>query len=178
MHRSRRRIHLNWRSMLVRILVTALALVVVTFLVPRVQFVDKTVVAIVITALALGLINAIVKPILEFATLSFIFVTYGLIVVILNAISLYLLQWLLPEFYSVHSIFWALVAGALLGIMTSFLESLFGLDRPILETDDPLRKAVAQGTSQPIVQQLVYQAESDLSGESSHAAEATPKPEA
>jgi putative membrane protein len=116
---------------LVRILVNALALLVITVL-PDIHFVEPTVLRVLFVALILGVLNAFVKPIVQFLTLRFIFITFGFAVVIINAIMLLLLNVVVSNMFAVESLVWALVAGALMGLITGFLENLFGLQIPIL----------------------------------------------
>ena len=121
----------NWRMLLVRTLVNALALLVITIL-PDIHFVDPTVLRVLFVALILGVLNAFVKPIIQFLTLRFIFITYGFAVVIINAIMLWLLNVLLPNIFNVDRLIWALIAGALFGLISSFFENLLGLQVPII----------------------------------------------
>ena len=137
----------NWRALLVRILVNALTLIITVTVTPTMGFVAPTIWKIVLLAIALGLINALVKPIIQFLTLSYIFATYGLVVVFINTIILYLLSWLLPGYFHVDNILWALLGGAIMGVVAGFLESLFGLTLPIVDEEsisEPMRKAAEQ----------------------------------
>jgi hypothetical protein len=76
----------NWRFLLVRILVNAIALAVTAAVVPKIYFVDKSVGNWLLMAVTLGVLNALLKPILQFLTLQFIFVTYGLVMVLVNSL--------------------------------------------------------------------------------------------
>ena len=134
----------NWRALLVRILINAVLLAVVALLLPNIYFVEVTVWNMLFMSIALGILNAIIKPILQFLTLSFIFTTYGLVVVLINAVILWFLSFLFPDRFAVHSILAALIGGALIGILGSFFESLFGLSPPIVpdeQNESRLRKA-------------------------------------
>jgi putative membrane protein len=136
----------NWRILLVRILVNAVTLVVLAIL-PGIKFVDPSLVKLLLMALVLGLINAFVKPILQFLTLSFLFVTYGFVLILINAVVLLLLARLFQS-YQVASIWAALLGGALIGLISSFLESLFGVAPPILPEKPPeLKRQIAASQS-------------------------------
>ncbi len=138
----------NWRYLLVRLLVSALALIVTTALLPNIYFKDYTLRNIIVVTLGLSILNALIKPILQFLTLSFIFATYGLVVALINGILLYLLSYFFPERFVVDSFFWAIVGGVLLGLMGSFFESLLGLTVPIVPEDRPeLRQQLARQTT-------------------------------
>lgn len=122
----------NWRMILVRILINALALILVALLVPKIYFVDKTLLSVLVVALGLGILNALVKPIIQFLTLQFIFVTLGFVVILINTIMLWLLSVIFDQRFAIDGFIWAFVGGALMGILTTLLESLLGLNVPIV----------------------------------------------
>jgi putative membrane protein len=122
----------NWRFLLVRILVNALALAITAAVMPKIYFVDKSVWSWLLMAVTLGILNALLKPLLQFLTLQFIFVTYGLVIVLVNSLILWLLSLLFPERFAVDNLLWALAGGLVLGLLSSFLESLLGLTMPIV----------------------------------------------
>jgi putative membrane protein len=126
----------NWRFLLVRILVNAIALAVTVAIVPKIGFVDTSIRNWLFMAIMLGVLNALVKPLLQFLTLQFIFVTFGLVLVIVNALILMLLSLMFPNQFAVDSILWAFVGGLVLGLVSSFFESLLGLTMPIVP-DEP-----------------------------------------
>ena len=139
----------NWRILLVRILVNAVTLVVLAIL-PGITFVDPSLGKLLLMALVLGLINAFIKPILQFLTLSFLFVTYGFVLILINALVLILLARLFQS-YQIASIWAALLGGALIGLISSFLESLFGVAPPILPEKPPeLKRQIAASQSSPV----------------------------
>jgi putative membrane protein len=133
----------NWRFLLVRILVNAIALAITVAIVPKIDFVDATIRNWLFMAIMLGVLNALVKPLLQFLTLQFIFVTFGLVLVIVNALILMLLSLLFPNQFEVSSIWWALLGGLVLGVVSSFFESLLGLTMPVVPDEpDALRRHV------------------------------------
>jgi putative membrane protein len=137
--------HFNWRMLLMRILVNALALLITGLLVPTMDLVDATFLNWFLLAALLGVFNAVVKPIIQFATLRFIFATYGLVVVLINAAVLLLISWVFPGLFQIGNLLWALVAGALIGLVSAFLENLFGLTPPILSEKYPeLRRRIRE----------------------------------
>jgi putative membrane protein len=125
----------NWRFLLVRILVNAIALAITAAIVPKIYFVDKSIWSWLLMAITLGVLNALVKPVLQTLTLQFIFVTFGLVVVLMNALILLLLSALFPARFAVDNVLWALVGGLVLGLLSSFLESLLGLTLPIISDE-------------------------------------------
>lgn len=137
MNRDRFFRQFNWRFLLVRILVNALALAFTAAVLPEIYFVDRSIWNWLLMALSLGLLNALLKPLLQFLTLQFIFVTFGLVVVLVNALLLWLLSRLFPNRFAVESLLWLLVGGLVLGLFSSFLESLLGLTMPVVYDEPP-----------------------------------------
>ncbi len=138
----------NWRMLLVRIVVNALALLITAALVPSIYFVERNLRSWLLLAIGLGILNALIKPIIQFLTLRFIFATYGVVVALINAILLFLLALLLPNRFEVDGIFWALVGGAVLGIVSAVFENLLGLTPPIVSEKYPeLRRRIQERQS-------------------------------
>ncbi len=127
----------NWRMLLMRMVVNALALLITAALVPDIYFVNRTFLAWIVMAIALGVLNALIKPLIQFATLRFIFATYGLVLVFINTILLLLMAWLFPAHFEVTGAFWALVGGAVIGISSAVLENLLGITPPIVSEKYP-----------------------------------------
>ncbi len=128
----------NWRMLLMRIVINALALLITTGLVPNIYFVDRTIGTWLLLAIFLGILNAFVKPIIQFLTLRFIFATYGLVVALINGVLLLLLELLFPTRFYVEGIFiWPLIGGAVIGIISAVLENLLGLTPPIVSEKYP-----------------------------------------
>jgi putative membrane protein len=126
----------NPRFFLVRFLVNAIAVAITAAVTPKIYFVDKSVWSWLLITVMLGLLNALLKPILQFLTLQFIFVTYGLVIVLVNTLILVLLSFLFPARFAVDNLLWALVGGLVLGLLSSFLESLLGLTMPIVPEEE------------------------------------------
>jgi putative membrane protein len=135
----------NWRFLLVRFLVNAIAVAITAAVSPKIYFVDKSVWSWLLITVMLGILNALLKPILQFLTLQFIVVTYGLVVVLVNTLILWLLSLLFPARFAVDNLLWALVGGLILGLLSSFLESLLGLTMPIVpEEETALRRQLEE----------------------------------
>jgi putative membrane protein len=127
----------NWRMLLMRLVVNMLALLFTVLVTPKVFFVDRGLGAWLLMAVTLGILNTLIKPIIQFLTLRFIFITSGMVLILINAVLLYLLSWLLPDQFGVDSLLWAFVAGAVLGLTSAFLENLLGLTPPIVSDKYP-----------------------------------------
>lgn len=114
-------------KLLLRILLSALAVVVLAQILPGVG-VDSYWTAILV-AVVLSLLNFIVKPILIILTLPVTILTLGLFLLIINAIIILLADYLVTGF-SVNGIWWALLFSLLLSFLQSILYSLLKEDKP------------------------------------------------
>ena len=124
---------LNWKLIIAHIFVNALAIAFV-WLVPGITLTHPTspLISLLILGVAFGLLNAFVKRIIQFVTLPFLFVSFGLVVVLINMLLLRLLQ-RLTDFIIIQD-FWALLVGAVvLGAAVLVMENLFGITPPIID---------------------------------------------
>ena len=127
----------NWRFLLVRIMVNAFALAFTALVTPKIYFVDRSFLNWLLMALMLGVLNALLKPVLQFLTLQFLFVTYGMVLVLVNSLLLWLLSFIFRNRFAVDSLAWLFVGGLVLGLVSSFLENLLGLTMPIVPDEPP-----------------------------------------
>jgi putative membrane protein len=148
---------MKWKIILIRTIVNGLAIALVAFFMPGISLAEPSLVNFLILGVVFGLLNAFVKPIIQFLTISLLFITFGLILVVVNAVILLLLDWLMPQqFLTVQSVWAALLGGLLIGLLTSFLEELLGLTRPIVDKTEPARpKAAVPAVEQPRFDNLV-----------------------
>jgi len=113
-------------NLILRVLLSAVAVVVLSKLLPGVG-VDGYVTAIIV-AIVLSLLNFIVKPILVILTLPVTIITLGLFLLIVNA-SIILLADYFVDGFSVTNIWWALIFSLLLSIFQSILFSFLKKDK-------------------------------------------------
>lgn len=113
-------------NLILRVLLSAVAVVVLSKILPGVG-VDTYVTAIIV-AVVLSLLNFIVKPILVILTLPVTIVTLGLFLLVINAIIILLADKLVDGF-GVDSIWWALIFSLLLSIFQSILFSFLKKDK-------------------------------------------------
>ncbi len=112
--------------MILRILLSALAVIILARILPGVG-VDSYTTAIIV-AVVLSLLNFIVKPILVILTLPVTILTLGLFLLIVNALIILMADGLISGF-TVDSIWWALLFSLLLSLLQSIFYSF-------LKTDD------------------------------------------
>ncbi|MDO6605265.1 putative membrane protein [Arenibacter palladensis] len=105
-------------NLILRILLSAIAVVILAKILPGVG-VDSYTTAIIV-AIVLSLLNFIVKPILVILTLPVTILTLGLFLLIINAIIILLADYFVDGF-QVNNIWWAL----LFSLLLSFLQSIF-----------------------------------------------------
>jgi len=105
-------------NLILRILLSAVAVVILSKILPGVG-VDTYTTAIIV-AIVLSLLNFIVKPILIILTLPVTILTLGLFLLIINAIIILLADYFVNGF-QVNNLWWAL----LFSLLLSFLQSIF-----------------------------------------------------
>lgn len=107
--------------LLIRWLLSALALWLTTALVPGLSFAREGVGPILVTALVMGLVNAVVRPVMVLLTLPLTVLTLGLFLLVVNALSLAVVATLTPlqvaGFFS--AVFGALILSILNGVLMS-----------------------------------------------------------
>lgn len=141
--------------LLMRIVINAISLAIVAILIPDIYFAERSIKVLLVVSIGLGIINALIKPVIQFLTFQLIFASFGIVIIVINALLLWLLGRFFSDWFMVNSIFWALVGGALLGGLSSFLESLFGLTRPIVSTEDRELTALLQGEKRDVVKTIL-----------------------
>lgn len=112
-------------NFILRILLTALAVVVLAKLLPGVHVASY--VTAIIVALVLAVLNFIVKPILILFTLPVTILTLGLFLLIINAIIIFLADAFVSGF-DVDGLFIAIIFSLLLSVFQSILFSLLKSD--------------------------------------------------
>lgn len=105
---------------LLRILLTALAVLAIAYLLDGVAV--ESYVAAILVALVLGLLRLIVKPILVILTLPVTIITLGLFLFVINALMVLLASEIVPGF-SVSGFWIALLFSLLLSLFQSVLFS-------------------------------------------------------
>ncbi|PCJ97457.1 MAG: hypothetical protein COA50_05455 [Flavobacteriaceae bacterium] len=113
-------------KMILRILLSALAVVILSKVLPGIG-VDSYTTAIIV-AVVLSLLNFLVKPLLIIFTLPVTIVTFGLFLLIINAIIILMADYFVDGFY-VSSIWWALLFSLLLSFLQSILFSFLKEDK-------------------------------------------------
>lgn len=111
---------------ILRVLLSALAVVILARILPGVG-VDSYTTAIIV-AIVISLLNFIVRPLLIILTLPVTILTLGLFLLIINAIIILMADGLIDGF-SVDSIWWALLFSLLLSLLQSIFYSFLKADK-------------------------------------------------
>lgn len=116
---------------LLNLSINILAILTATWLVPGIDLRGQWWGAVVV-ALLFGLINSALRPILLLMALPFVIVTFGIFMVVINALMLYLTSWLAQGFNVDFTIrgFWPAVLGSLvISLLSTVLRLLSGESR-------------------------------------------------
>ncbi len=100
-------------------------MLITAFLVPGFEIAN--IYSAAIGAIILGFVNAIVKPILILFTLPLTILTFGLFLLVINAITLGLVGYLTPGF-NVDGFFPALFGSIVLSFVSGFINQFFGAE--------------------------------------------------
>jgi len=103
---------------IIRILLTAAAVMVLSYVLPGVSVASYW--AAVIVAVVLGLLRLVVKPILVVLTFPITVLTLGLFLLVINAVIILMADYFIDGF-AVKNFWWAIIFSLLL----SFLQSIF-----------------------------------------------------
>ena len=107
---------------LFRLLIHMVAILIISYLFPKMIWVDGLMAALV-AAFLLGIVNVIIRPILVFLTLPLTVLTLGLFLLVINGLMLWLVAALVRGFH-VNG-FWGAVFGSILISIVSWILSRF-----------------------------------------------------
>jgi putative membrane protein len=107
-------------KIIAQILVSGLAVIISSYLLPGVHVADF--ITAVIVAAVLALLNAFIRPILIVLTLPITVLTLGFFLLVINALIILLTSHLVKGF-TVDGFWWALLFSIILSIINSFFES-------------------------------------------------------
>jgi len=121
-------------KLLIRWLVTSVALVVAAWLVPGIRVEHDAWTVFAGMALILGLVNAVVRLLLKLLSCPFIILTLGFFVLVINGITLWLASAIAVRWFHVGyhvDGYWPAFLGALIvSVVSVILTALIGEDRP------------------------------------------------
>lgn len=106
-----------------KLLLSAIAVIVVSYLLPGVEI--EGFFSALIVAAVLSLLNVTVKPLLLVLTIPLTILTLGIFLLVINAIVVLIADGIVPGFY-VSNFWWALLFSLLLSLTNSLLIDLSG----------------------------------------------------
>jgi putative membrane protein len=110
------------RNWIVSLLVNSLVLIVVAGYLD--SFYLESVTAALIASIILAMMNILVKPILVFLTLPITFLTLGLFLIVINAVTLMLTALLMGEAFIIDSFSSAVLASIIIGLLNVMIQKL------------------------------------------------------
>lgn len=115
-------------KLLLRWVIIAFSLFVAAWLVPGIRVEGNAWLIYAVMAVILGLVNAVVRPLLKLLTCSFIILTLGLFVLVINGLTLWLASSIAVNWFHVGfnvDGFWSAFLGALIVSIVSIILSAF-----------------------------------------------------
>lgn len=114
---------------ILKLVITGASLWVAIWLIPGLDFSGTFLMFLGVTVIVL-VANAIVKPILKVLSIPFIIITFGLFILVVNALVLQLALWISGSVFDLGitstGFFWATFLGALvISVVSTILEAVF-----------------------------------------------------
>jgi putative membrane protein len=136
--KSHLKLHFRVRPFLMRWVVSALTLAITVLVVPHIFFSGEyRILSWILISGVFGLLIAFIKPLFQLVLLPLIFVSYGLVIVLINTVILFLLSAVFPARFHVEFLLWGIVGGVVSGLIYTLLENVFGLSPPIMTAAPP-----------------------------------------
>jgi putative membrane protein len=133
---ARLRSELGWKLLVARLVVSVLAVAATVVVVPGLSIDGDFWRWVLVLGAVFGVLNGIVKPVLQVLTIRYLFLSWGLVLLLVNIATLWLLELLVPPLDIDGGL--SLVFGALvLGLLVPVLETLIGTGQPIVERATP-----------------------------------------
>lgn len=133
----------NWRLFLVRAVSAGLSVILAVILVPGLSFVGWRWGQGIEIAFIFALLNGLVKPVLQFLSLRFLFSSYGIVIVLINTLLLFLLGWIMDDQLRATTLASLLLGGVLIGLLGAAFDAILGADYPTLDRDYKERNGLA-----------------------------------
>jgi putative membrane protein len=116
-------------SLLLRVVVNALALAVATLVLDGITLTADTdgrrAATLVVVALVFGAVNTVVRPVVAILSIPFIIVTLGLLLLVINGLMLLLTSWLSTQLglgFHVDGLWTAILGAVIVAVATWVLE--------------------------------------------------------
>jgi len=113
-------------NFLKKLLLSTTAVLVATYLLPGISLLESGLSAFftaLIVAVLISILNVTIKPLLQILTIPMTIVTFGLFLLVINAIVILIVDYLVSSF-QVEGFWWALFFSLLLSLVNSFLSDV------------------------------------------------------
>ena len=110
-------------KLIIRLLISTLAILVAANIIPGVQVVDTT--TAIILAIVLGILNTFLKPVLQILALPITILTLGLFYLVINVFIIFFAEYLVQGFLVdgfIPALLFGFVVSIISGILGMFLE--------------------------------------------------------
>lgn len=107
-------------------IINTLAVLVAVYIVKGLRFKDDSLWTPFVASLVLGILNAFLRPLIMLLALPLLVFTLGLFMLVINALLLWLVGWLLGDYFQVDSFWSALFGAVIISIVSLVLNSLTG----------------------------------------------------
>lgn len=125
-------------KLVLRVLATAVAVAVAALIVPGVMVQGPTsesrLLTLLVVAVVIGVINAFVKPIVTVLTGCLILLTFGLFLIVVNALMLMLAASVAQALgfgFFVAGFWSAAIASLIISLVSGLMNGVLGVDRPV-----------------------------------------------
>ncbi len=116
-----------------RLVVSFLAVAATVSIFPRITIRGEFWIWCAILGAVFGLLNAFVKPVLQALVIRYLFLSYGLILILINMATFWLLDVLTGNHLDIET-FWDLLGGSLvIAILATLISTLIGATPPIVD---------------------------------------------
>jgi len=110
-------------NFILKLIISALAVLISAFLLPGISIEGNSILTAIIVAAVLAFLNAVVKPIMIILTIPVTVFTFGLFLLVINALMILLTAKLVDGFY-VKGFWYALLFSLVLSLVTSVMEGI------------------------------------------------------
>jgi putative membrane protein len=110
-------------NFILKLIISALAVLISAFLLPGISIEGNSILTALIVAAVLSFLNAVVKPIMIVLTIPVTVFTFGLFLLVINALMILLAAKLVDGFY-VKGFWYALLFSLVLSLVTSVMEGI------------------------------------------------------
>jgi putative membrane protein len=108
---------------LLQLIISTLAVLITAYLLPHVSIEGNSFFTALIVAAVLAFLNAVVKPIMIILTIPVTLISFGLFLLVINALIIIMAAKLVDGF-RVDNFWWALLFSLILSLVTSLLEGI------------------------------------------------------